>query len=179
MYAVDKRGSVAFYLTDLNLNILKKMVQLKRAALDKMYLNRDEHRLNLYWSYKDSPTIGRYEVSTGRKETRKLSNGWHCGSLNFYIVINCALPFNLNNFKISRCFYAEITVFLGVGYNDQIYLYSPTSKNISVYKYDSAKKLLELSGLEKSDTDMHCVDVDPRDRELVPSFSLDILIKLF
>ena len=55
---------------------------------------------------------------------------------------------------------------VGIGNNDTIYRFSLTSKNLAVSNFSSKKESL-LDGLKGSSTDLHCVDVDPRNREWV------------
>lgn len=125
-----------------------------------MVLSRHEDELILYWSYKNS-SIARYQLSRKEMDVKTLSDGkW----IQFQNKMFCIFARWLN---LHISLHSDKAIFLGIGYNEKLYLYSPTSKNINVYDFDSGSKLIELSGLQDTNTDMHCVDVDPLHKEFV------------
>lgn len=101
-----------------------------------MVLSRNGFGLNLYWYYKNSHLIARYQFKTSKLETKELSR--------------------------------DNSIFIGVDHNEKIYLYSASSRIISVYDYDSGLILQQIEYVLDSDVaTMHDNHEDPSPREFI------------
>ena len=75
----DDGGLTSFYKTDFNLENKEKLVTLPRfdEPLDKLYISSNSKGEALYWSYKGSDVVGRFEFSQTNFANISISEGRH------------------------------------------------------------------------------------------------------
>ena len=75
----DDGGFTSFYKTDFNLENKEKLVTLPKLnePLDKLYFGSNSKGEALYWSYKGSDVVGRFEFSQTNFANISINEGSH------------------------------------------------------------------------------------------------------